>query len=159
VRLANSYEIIEYKEKAMKEIINNREIVDLIDQSVIFPDDLLFENVFPSARSPSTEEEEKTYVFITVNVPTVRNKNNLMKDLLINFVIVTHQNLLRVQDLVGSRVDLLASKIDKAFNGSDAFGVGYLKLVSNVEGLIDTTHPSRTITFSIADFDNIRCNN
>lgn len=159
--MANSYEIIKYKHLAMSKIINDEKIVELIGADVEAVEDILFKNVFPNIRSPAVEQEEMTYIFITINIPTNRNPNNLMKDILVGFNVVSHQKLLRVKNadgnyIDGSRIDLLSAAIDDNFNHSNIFGVGELKLISNVEGMMDKDHPCRTITFSIEDFDNRR---
>lgn len=156
--MANSYEIIEYKQKAMSLIVNNEAIIELIDEKdAEYPDDLINTNLFSHLRVPETEKEAKTYILLTVDVPTNRSQNNLFKNVVFTVVVATHQGNMHIPRRAGNRVDLLAYEIDKLFNGSDVFGVGELKLLSNIEGFADKTHPCRTIKFTVEDFDNKRC--
>ena len=156
--MANSYEIIQYKQKAMSLIVNNEAIIDLIDEKdAEYPDDLINTNLFSYLRVPTTEQEAKTYILLTVDVPTNRSQNNLLKNVVFTVFVVSHQEKMYVPRRAGNRVDLLAHEIDKLFNGSDVFGIGELKLVSNTEGFVGQNYPSRTIKFTVEDFDNKRC--
>lgn len=160
--MANSEEVSLYKQKAISLIINNPEIVSLIISDdgkpvIEYADDLIYERVFPFIKAPETEQELSTYLFMTVDIPSNGNQNNLLKNVVFTFVVVTHYNLMRVQNRVGNRLDILSALIDKQFNEKDYFGLGKIKLVSNTEGCVDKTHPCRTIKFVVEDLNNKRC--
>ena len=55
----NSREIPEIKDRIMRYLIADEEIVKLVDPTheVEYPDDLLYRNLFPFYRVPDTEQE------------------------------------------------------------------------------------------------------
>lgn len=156
--MANSHEIIEYKQKAMSLIVHNPKIISLIDEpDAEYADDLIGTNLFTYFRNPLTEQEAKTYIFMLVDSRSSKNINNLLKTVIVTFRIVSHVGKMAVPKRVGNRVDLLGAEIDEQFNKKDVFGIGELELVSNEEGFLDNTHPQRIIKFIVEDFDNKRC--
>lgn len=155
--MANSNEIVRYKQTIVSMIVNDEDIIELLDEKdVEYADDLVYINIFPYFRIPQTEQEQKAYILMYIDVPTNTNPNNLMKDIIITFVVACHDGKMKVQGTGGTRVDLLSAKVDERFNGSEVFGIGRLKLISNLEGNLSKTHPCRTLKFKIMDFDNKR---
>lgn len=157
--MANSIEIMEYKQTIMSLLVKNKDIVDLIEadpNEVEYDDDLINKYIFSYYKNPDTEDEQQTYIFVFIDAVSTLGANDLMKNLTITFVVSTHKRLMRVNGKVGNRIDSLSALIDKQFNNSNVLGVGYLKLISNVEGNIDNTHPCRTLKFRIEDFDDVR---
>lgn len=154
----NSYEIGEFKLSLVKKLINNPDIVTLIDHAgtVEYADDLIYENIYPFNRIPDTEQEVKTYITVTVNVPSISSKNDLIRNLVITIRAYTHQSLMRVAGKGMTRIDLLGAKIDEIMNESHEFGIGYVKLVSNTEHVLDANHMYRELMFRTDDLNNKR---
>lgn len=162
--MANSQEIIRYKQQIMNTILNDYELVKLIDsryvddvdQSTSDADDLRYVNVFPYYYNPETVKEDKCFIFMTVDVPRVQN--DLIKDMQITIVVAANQVLMKVQhNTNGTRIDQMGACIDRLFNGRPDIGFGTLSLLSNYEGSIDDRHRCRTLKFKVEDFNQSRC--
>lgn len=138
-------------------LVNNKAIVKLIEADpaeVEYDDDLINSHIFSYYKNPETEDEQRTYIFVFIDAASTATRNQLMKNLTITFVVATHKRLMYVNGEIGNRLDVMSALIDEQFNNYDLLGVGYLRLLSNIEGNIDKTHPCRTLRFSIEDFDN-----
>ena len=89
--MANSFEIIDYKQKIASMLINNEDIVRLINNTDIeSPEELIGENIFNFMRYPDSVEHEITYICFEVEVPKISNTNYLFKQLVITFYVITH---------------------------------------------------------------------
>jgi hypothetical protein len=158
--MANSFEIIKYKQQIGSMLINCPEIVELINNKDIEePEELIGENIFNFIRYPKAPEEEITFIAFEVDVPKVySNRNYLFKQLTITFYIVSHERLMPTDDVSGGvRNDLIAAYIDKLFNGYDKIGKSPLQLISNVAQAISEKHRCRIMTFVADDLNNSRC--
>ena len=158
--MANSFEIIKYKQQIGSMLINCPEIVELINNTEIEePEDLIGENVFNFIRYPFSIEEEITYIAFEVDVPKVySDRNYLFKQLTITFYIVSHERLMPTEDVSGGvRNDLISAHIDKLFNGYSGIGKRKLQLISNVAQAISTKHRCRIMTFAAEDLNDSRC--
>lgn len=158
--MANSFEIIRYKQQIGSMLINCPEIIELInDTDIEEPEELIGERIFNFIRYPKAPEEEVTYIAFEVDVPKVySDRNYLFKQLTITFYIVSHERLMPTNDISGGvRNDLIAANIDKIFNGYEGMGKGPLQLISNVAQAISTKHRCRIMTFSADDLNNSRC--
>lgn len=158
--MANSFEIIQYKQKIGSMLINEPNIVKLINNKEIEePEDLIGENVLNYIRYPDAPEEEVCYICFEVDVPErYSDKNYLFKKLVLTFYIVSHERLMPTDDSSGgTRNDLIAAYIDKLFNGYKGIGKSKLELISNVASSISTKHRCRIMTFAADDLDQDRC--
>jgi len=156
--MANSFEIIRYKQKLISSIVNQDTIINLIDSDYIgIGDELIYNNIFPYMRVPHTEEEKLTYITMRVDVPNISSSRKTLKDILITISVVTHQDLMKVENGGGTRTDLLGAEIDNLFNGSDEFGIGQLELKSNFEENVDYKHRCRTLKFVVTDINRSLC--
>ena len=145
----NSYEIVEYKRKIMKALIDSDRIVQLVDYAnkAEYPDDLLYENIFPYNRVPDTEQEESVYICVMVDIPTSYAKNDVARNVTIRFRVYAHERLMKVKGESGDRIDLLAAAIDELFNERLDFGFGPLGIGSCTEHVYDSRHHYREIIF------------
>lgn len=145
----NGYEIIEYKRKIMTQMIDNADIVNMIDYASSVDDaaDLLYECIFPYNRVPETEQEEKVYVCIMVDVPNSYVKNDIARNITIRFRVYAHERLMKVKGYSGDRIDLLAAMIDELFNEKLDFGFGPLSISSSTEHVYDSRHSYRELVF------------
>lgn len=158
--MANSFEIISYKQKIGSLLINDPDIVKLIDNKEIEePEELIGENVFNFIRYPFAPEEEVCYICFEVDVPeTYSNRNFLFKKLVLTFYVVSHERLMPTEDPTGgTRNDLLAAYIDKIFNGYKGIGKSPLELISNTASSISSKHRCRILTFAADDLNQDKC--
>lgn len=149
-----SYEkqISEAKQSIMNMLVNSPNIVAAIDNdSIKSPDDLIYDNLWYSFRIPDTEVEKKTYICIKINVSSDSSENNMVNIMDIYFLIVTHQDLMRVpRDSIAygcTRIDYIAGQIEGILNNSIGIGFGKIRLLSSVEDAVDATHPCRILRF------------
>ena len=145
----NSQEISDYKRKIMKKLIDSQRIVELIDYAgqAEYPDDLLYENIYPFNRMPETEQEEKTYICVMIDVPTIYAKNDIARNVNVKLRVYSHERLMRVKGENGDRIDLISAEIDSLLNEKFDFGIGYMKLGSNTEHVLDSRHFFRELIF------------
>ena len=159
--MANSQEIIRYKQQIGSLLIQDSEIVKWINNEEIeVPEDLIGKNMFNFIRYPYAPEEEITYICFEVDVPNVYNDyNHLFKKLVITFYVVSHERLMPTDDPMGGvRNDLIAARIDKIFNGYKGIGKVPLELISNTSSSLSAKHRCRILTFAAEDLNASRCN-
>lgn len=149
--MANSFEIIRYKQQIMSMLINNDEIVRLINNPEINEsEDLINENIFYFLRVPEAPEEEKTYICIEVDIPDTSSiYNNMMRELVVTVYIITHENLMNTP--MGTRTDLLSAEIDKILSSQRVIGKTKMELLTNVANGIGVKHRCRIMTFTVMD--------
>ena len=70
---------------------------------------------------------------------------------------MSHQDIMKVEDASGTRIDLMGEIIEDLFNGRDDFGFGEMELKSNVEININTTYRGRELRFVVEDFNSDAC--
>lgn len=152
--MANSYEIIKIKQLAISKIIQQKNIVELLEDNQIGnPEALINENIFPFDRVPEIEEEQKNYITLQVD----SSKSGIMKNVILYVTIIAHQKLMMIPEMGATRIDLLSAYIDELFNGSDDFGLGEMELISNLERNIDINHRCRVMKFTCKAFDKSMC--
>ena len=145
----NSYEIGNYKQKIIRHLIDDPDIVRLVDPNneAEYPDDLIYTNLFPFGRMPDTEQEVRVYITVVVNVPSIDKRNDLIRNVDIKVRIYAHEDLMRVSGSGIDRIDLLSAKVDSLLNESYDFGIGYVTLISNTEHTLDSKHHYRELIF------------
>lgn len=153
--------IIKYKQKLMSKIVNNKAIIGLVDKEYInSADELIGKNLFNYIRIPNTEEEEKTYICLEVDIPEVYSDENYMFGKLeIIVYIITHQNLMDTNQ-GALRTDLISAYIDEMFNLKKIVGLKPLELICNVSGAVTGTtyHRCRIMKFYGEDWTLDKCN-
>lgn len=145
----NSREIGQIKYDILLKFLDNPSFVSLVDANheAEYPEDLMYVNLFPYGRIPNTEQEVRVYVTVTVNVPSINRKNDLIRDISIKIRVYAHENLMRVPGEKATRIDLISSEIDSMLNETYGFGIGYVTLVSNTEHTLDSRHQFRELVF------------
>ena len=157
--MANSLEIVRYKQQLTSLIINNEKIVKLINEEDIEnPEDLIYHNIYDFVRVPETIDEERTYICLKVDVPEVYRSSFLFKQLIITIYIISHQNQM-ITEYGGTRIDLISALVDKMLNGRKDIGKKKLELISNIEDGIGSKHRCRILKFKASDIDNGKCLN
>lgn len=164
--ISNSKEISVYKDKIMKSIYNDYELVRLIDETYVNTvtktinsnvKDLLYKKIFPFYFNPDAITDAIAFVMIKVDTP--RTQGELIKEMAITITAVSNQTIMKVPFGLGTRTDQMGYCIDRLFNARDDLGFGYLELVSCGEGSLDTRHRTREYRFKVDEFNISRNNN
>ena len=131
----NSKEISDFKLEIIKKLLNNDVFTGLVSfpAEYEYPDDLLYDRIFPYFRVPETEQEAKTYIAMKVDVPSLA-KNDIVRDVIVTIRAITCESLMQVSGTSADRIDLIACEIDKSLNRAKiGVGIGPFKLVENTE--------------------------
>lgn len=157
--MANSFEIIDYKQKIGSRLINDESIVKLLNNTdVSNPEELIGTSIFNFMRYPDSVEHEISFICFEIDVPKVQSTNFLFKQLVLTFYIISHERVMPTDDPKGgTRNDLLAAHIDKLFNGYKGLGKIPLELISNTADAISVKHRRRTVVFATSDFNMDKC--
>ena len=163
--MAKGSEIIDYKNRIIKDILHNedstlsRDIVSAIDDEFIeVEDELIYRNIFPYLRIPETQTEARVYITMSVDMPRVSTKNYFFKDMMITINVIVHEEKMRMPaSYSATRVDYIASLINKAFNGSKRYGNVPLEYVSDVESIVLNKFFMRSLRFRCNEINTVKC--
>lgn len=154
--------IIRYKRKLLSSIENSPELIALIDptclengECVDVEEKLEYKQIFPYYYIPDTQTDQLAYVMMKVNGLGIHDGIYTALDVYI--CVVAHQGIMRVDGLLGNRIDLMGEIVEDLFNGRDDFGFGSMSLVSNVESEINEFHRCRILRFTVEDFNADAC--
>lgn len=141
----------DYKNQLMEDLLTNKTIVMLIDESIDFTDatKLAYRNIFPYEYIPDTIERANTYVCFDVDLQKNLGKTYLSPT--IHIWIFTHKSLLRIPGS-GIRTDMLVSEVAKVLNGSYNYGLGTLDLYSVKRFAPLADYQGKVMTFHAEDF-------
>ena len=153
--------ITRYKSKLMSSIINSPELIALVNDSyiedgeIIDANGLVYKQIFPFYYIPDTQTETLSYVIMKVNGLGVSGK--IYNKAEVYICVMSHQDIMKVEDAGGTRIDLMGEIIEDLFNGRDDFGFGEMELKSNAEININTTYRGRELRFFVEDFNADAC--
>ena len=153
--------ITRYKSKLMSSIINSPELIALVNDSyiedgeIIDANGLVYKQIFPFYYIPDTQTETLSYVIMKVNGLGVSGK--IYNKAEVYICVMSHQDIMKVEDANGTRIDLMGEIIEDLFNGRDDFGFGEMELKSNAEININTTYRGRELRFFVEDFNADAC--
>ena len=117
--------ITRYKNKLMSSIINSPELIALVNDSyiedgeIIDANDLVYKQIFPFYYIPDTQTETLSYVIMKVNGLGVSGK--IYNKAEVYICVMSHQDIMKVEDANGTRIDLMGEIIEDLFNGRDDF--------------------------------------
>lgn len=147
-------EFFDYKNRLMRDLLTNADIVALLDDSIsdldAAYDALAFKRIFPFDYIPETVEDAGTYICFDVDIQKVPNKTYLMPTIYI--WLFSHKSLLRLPE-GGVRTDKLASEISKTLNGSRYYGLGELDLYSVKRYAPIADYQGKLMMFVAQDFN------
>ena len=145
-------EFFNYKNHLIEDLLTNKEIVRLLDETVPLEDaqSLVYNQVFPYEYIPETVEHGKTFIFADVDIQRVQNKTFYTPTLYV--WVLSHRSKLRLPE-GGVRVDKLVSEISKEINGSRKYGLGELGLSSVRRFTPITDYQGKVMTFHATDFN------
>lgn len=163
--MANGNEIIDYKNRIIKDIIYNdddtlsTEIIMAIDENLLDKrNELLYENIYPFLKIPQTQTEVKSYITMSVDMPKVSTKNYFFKDMVITINTIVHEDKMKMPKIYSAtRADYIASLINKIFNQNKNYGNVPLEYVSDIESIILNKYFVRTLRFRCNELNKMRC--
>lgn len=145
-------DMTDYKDRLMRDLLSNEEIVRLLDPDR--PEDdtdglyLAYSQVFPFEYVPETAEYGKTYICFDVDVQKSLNKTFLLPTLYI--WVFTHKSKLRLKE-GGVRTDRLCAEIASTINGSHYYGLGELDLFAVKRFAPATDFNGKVMTFDLVE--------
>lgn len=160
--MANGSIIGEAKNKIIKEFINDDAIINAINPVEIDSnEELINKYIFNFHQNPTTINDVKTFITIQVHIPRQHSRSNILVDSNVEIWILSHESHMKVDNIAKvteNRNDYLSRLIDSKLNGSSLFGVGKLKLKSNIEGSYQKDWLYRQMVFEVAEINNSLCN-
>lgn len=151
--------IREWKDKIMSELSQDDRIIEALGlNDGESPDDLIWNRLFPHLWIPTTEDEVKSYIMVEIQIPERRSRSNTSESDIWVHPIVVFDVMVHQEDMhmnlageSGTRMDYLAELVEDAFDGRKDFGVGILKLKSDLADSINTTYRVRHLVFETVD--------
>lgn len=147
-------EFFEYKNRLIKDLLTDKEIVKLIDPNNMYdnPLDMVYDTVNPYEFYPETIEKGKVYVCCDVDIFDVGKKP--IYSLALYVWVFAHKSVLKLPE-GGVRTDALCNKIDEKINGSTYYGLGQLELhqVRRFAPMLDYT--GKVLTYHTTDFNRV----
>lgn len=148
-------EFFDYKNKLMKTLCNNKEIVRLVtdSSSAAVPNkDLPYTQIFPFEFIPETIDDGMTFICFDVDIAEVIDKTYYVP--VVYVWVFTHKSKLRLEE-GGVRIDKLAVEINKELSGSRYFGLGELDLSQVGRFSPITDYQGRVLTYYAKDFNRL----
>ena len=148
-------EFFDYKNKLMKTLCNNKEIVRLVtdNSSAVVPNkDLPYTQIFPFEFIPETIDDGMTFICFDVDIAEVIDKTYYVP--VVYVWVFTHKSKLHLKE-GGVRTDKLAVEINKELSGSRYFGLGELDLSQVGRFSPITDYQGRVLTYYAKDFNRL----
>ena len=159
--MANSSIISKAKNKIIKEFIKDENIVNAINSSTVDkPQDLIYSHIFDYNQNPHTIENVETFITVEVSIPETFYWEQTFVKPIVEIWITSHEKHMRVDNIPKikqNRNDYLSELIDQKLNGKDGYGIGKLKLKSNVAGAYQMDYLWRKMVFEGTDLNNSLC--
>lgn len=159
--MANSSIIGKAKKKIIKEFIKDNEIVQAIGSSKITSaEKLIGTHIFNYHQNPNTIDTVETFITIQVHIPKSFYEDETYVKPTVEIWIISHEKHMIVDNVpkvTDNRNDYLSELIDNRLNGRSDFGIGKLKLLSNIEGSYQKDYVYRQMIFEGTDLNNSLC--
>lgn len=166
--MMNLEELGEFKNKVVSKLINDPNIIDVLLGDLNKIDDpevaLLGKDnsgeggcVFKFEFVPDTQESSKTFLCIEV-VPEKTNGDSVTEMSIYVFCYCS-KNIMQTyhrKGQSGTRVDMLASDIDKILNGNTEFGIGPLEWVGSSIYKPALAYYGRMLVYRVSSFRRVR---
>ena len=149
-------EFYDYKNKLMKDLVTNTEIVKLLSDDCALcetPTDLIYTQIFPYEYVPDVVDEAKTFICFDIDIQKMINKTFLIPTIYV--WVFTHKKFLRLTDGNGIRPDKLCSEIAQTLNGSRYYGLGELNLSSVKRFTPLENFQGKVMTFQAQDYNRL----
>ena len=159
--MANSSIIRKAKNKIIKEFIKDAEIVAAINSSTVDakkPEKLVGTHIFNYHQNPNTIDTVMTFITVQVHIPQ-SHFDTFVKPT-VEIWIISHEKHMVVDNIpkiTENRNDYISELIDQRLNGRSGFGIGELKLLSNIEGSYQQNYVYRKMVFQGTDLNDSLC--
>ncbi len=149
-------EFYDYKNRLVKDMLTDDDIVKLIDPNHMYADplDMVYDNVNPFEFYPETIEKGKVYVCCDVDVASAGERQKPLYTLTLYIWVFAHKSILPLPE-GGVRTDKLCSAIDNKINGSHYYGQGSLELYSSKRFAPLADYTGKMLTYRATDFNRI----
>lgn len=159
--MANSQIIGKAKKKIIKEFIKDPVILDAIgSEKALKPEQYLNTHIFNYHQNPFTLNTVETFVTVQVHIPQGFDSNKTYVSPTVEIWIISHEKHMVVDNvpkITDNRNDYISELIDAKLNGKTGFGIGELKLSSNVEGSFQQDYLYRRMIFVCKDLNKSLC--
>lgn len=162
--MANSSIIGTAKNRIIREFIKDHDIIQAIgNQDVTSVDNaekLIGTHIFSYNQNPNTLDKVGTFITVQVHIPKSYDRNKTFVSAIVDILIISHEQHMSVDNVkkvTDNRNDYLSRLIDIKLNGRSGFGIGQLKLVSNLEGSFQKDYLYRQMTFEATDLNESMC--
>jgi hypothetical protein len=159
--MPNSSFIGKTKKKIIKEFIKDKEIIAAIDSSKVkTAEKLKGTHIFDYHQNPLTINTVETFITVQVHIPQLFYSNESFVNPTIEIWIISHEQHMTVNNIpkvTENRNDYLSRLIDEKINGRGDFGIGKLKLLSNLEGSFQKDYVYRKMLFEGTDLNDSLC--
>lgn len=162
--MANSSIIGTAKNKIIREFIRDNDIVMAIGSqdvtSVDNAEKLIGTHIFNYNQNPNTLDKVGTFITVQVHIPKSYDRNKTFVNATVDILIISHEQHMfvdNVKKVTDNRNDYLSRLIDGKLNGRSGFGIGTLKLVSNLEGSFQKDYLYRQMIFEATDLNESLC--
>lgn len=146
-------EFYDYKNRLMKDLCSNLEIVKLVtgDANPKVPNkNLPYTQIFPFQFIPETENDARTFICFDVDIVNVPNKTFYKP--VIYIWIIAHKSNMRTASQ-GCRTDAISCEIDHMLNGNRNYGQGELMLGPVTRFNPNTDFLGRQLIYTTRDFN------
>ena len=157
----NGSEIIEYREKIMTALLNDKPLCEyVLNQTITILDDdiqvvLKKNNIYNFPYVPDVQEQAKTYITFDIDGEN-SNRTNLYKDMSLYFWIFAHKSI--IQDDDGNlRTDLIDERVQYLFNDNEDFGIGKMYLSKDKMLSVGENFCGRRLVFITKDLNKANC--
>lgn len=168
--MSNSSIVRKAKNRIIKEFIKDNDIIAAINSSDINPNEpekLIGTHIFNYNQNPHTLNKVGTFITIQVHIPQnyysdYHGNSVIHVKPTIEIWIISHEKHMIVDNVpkvTQNRNDYLSELIDNKINGKSGFGIGNVKLISNIEGASQTDYLYRKLTFQCLDLNWSFCEN
>ena len=158
--MSNSSIIGKAKNKIIKEFIKDNTIIAIGSSTVTSAEKLVGTHIFNYHQNPNTINTVETFITIQVHIPQSLYNNSIFVNPTIEIWIISHEAHMVVDNIpkiTDNRNDYLSKLIDNKLNGRSDFGIGELKLLSNIEGSYQKDYVYRKMVFECSDLNDSLC--
>ena len=171
--MANSSSISTLKNKIIKDLIGNKDIVKAIDSpDIVLPEQLINTHIFDYNQNPFTINKNITFITVQVHLPEAFHyeSNAIFVKPTVEIWIISHYEHMKINNIPNDKLwkihcerkvksnrnDYLSMLIDNEINGK-SYGYGGLTLSLNIEGSFQIDYSYRKMCFVTNDLNNSRC--
>ena len=147
-------EFFDYKNRLIKDLLTDDEIVKLLDPNGMYPDprQMVYDTVNPYEFYPETIEKGKVYLCCDVDVFSTGDRPYYTLSLYV--WVFCHKSLLQVPE-GGVRTDKICAAVDRKINGSRYYGQGRLELNSSKRFAPMADYAGKMLTYRATDVNKL----